>query len=38
MVVTGCQQCVRTMVTRARRTKTELAVKDLTEIVLESME
>lgn len=38
MVVTACQQCVRTMTTRARRTKTELAVKDLTEIVLEAME
>ncbi len=38
MVITACQQCVRTMVTRARRTKTELAVKDLTGIVLEAME
>ncbi|MFC1816234.1 (Fe-S)-binding protein [Thermodesulfobacteriota bacterium] len=37
-VVTACQQCVRTMATRAKRTKTELAVKDLTEMVVESME
>lgn len=38
MVVTACQQCVRTMATRAKRTKTELAVKDLTELVVEAME
>jgi len=38
MVVTACQQCVRTMTTRAKRTKTELAVKDLTELVVEAME
>jgi len=38
MVVTACQQCVRTMATRAKRTKTELAVKDLTELVVETME
>jgi len=38
MVITACQQCVRTMATRAKRTKTELAVKDLTELVVESME
>lgn len=38
MVVTACQQCVRTMTTRAKRTKTELAVKDLTELVIEAME
>ena len=36
-VLTACQQCVRTMETRARRTKTELAVKDLTELVAEAM-
>ncbi len=29
MVITGCQQCVRTMTTRARRQKTNLKVKDL---------
>jgi len=38
MVVTACQQCVRTMATRAKRTKTELAVKDLTELIVEAME
>ena len=38
MVVSACQQCVRTMATRAKRTKTDLAVKDLTELVVETME
>lgn len=38
MVVTACQQCVRTMATRARRQKIDLAVKDLTELVAEAME
>ena len=38
MVVTGCQQCVRTMATRARRQKMDLGVKDLTELVVEAME
>jgi heterodisulfide reductase subunit D len=37
MVVTGCQQCVRTMATRARREKIDLVVKDLTELVAEAM-
>ena len=37
MVITGCQQCVRTMATRARRQKISLEVKDLTELVVESM-
>ena len=37
MVVTACQQCVRTMATRARRQKMDLKVKDLTELVAESM-
>lgn len=37
MVITGCQQCVRTMDTRARRQKIDLTVKDLTEIVVEAM-
>jgi heterodisulfide reductase subunit D len=37
MVVTACQQCVRTMATRARRQKIDLQVKDLTELVLEAM-
>ena len=38
MVVTTCRQCVRTMPTCAKRTKTELVVKDLTELVVETME
>lgn len=38
MVITACQQCVRTIATRSRRTKTELAVKDLTELVVEAIE
>ncbi|KKM93175.1 hypothetical protein LCGC14_1211120, partial [marine sediment metagenome] len=37
MVVTACQQCVRTMASRARRQKIDLAVKDLTELVAESL-
>ncbi len=37
MVITACQQCVRTMATRARRQKTNLKVKDLTELVVEAM-
>lgn len=37
MVVTACQQCVRTVATRARRQKMDLKVKDLTELVAESM-
>jgi heterodisulfide reductase subunit D len=37
MVVTACQQCVRTMATRARRRKIDLQVKDLTELVLAAM-
>jgi len=37
MVITGCQQCVRTMTTRARRQKIDLEVKDLTELVIEAM-
>lgn len=37
LVVTACQQCVRTIATRAKRTKTELAVKDLTELVVDAM-
>lgn len=37
MVITACQQCVRTMATRARRQKIDLAVKDLTELVVESI-
>lgn len=37
MVVSSCQQCLRTISTRAKRTKTDLLVKDLTEIVVEAM-
>jgi heterodisulfide reductase subunit D len=37
MVITACQQCVRTMATRARREKIDLQVKDLTELVVEAM-
>ena len=37
MVITSCQQCVRTMNTRARRQKINLKVKDLTELVVEAM-
>lgn len=37
MVVSSCQQCLRTMATRARRDKVDLAVKDLTELVFEAM-
>ncbi len=37
MVVTACQQCVRTMTTRARRQKMDIEVKDLTELVVEAM-
>ena len=36
-VITACQQCVRTMETRAKRTKSDLKVKDLTEVVVEAM-
>ena len=36
-VVTACQQCVRTMASRARRQGTALKVMDLTEIVLMAM-
>jgi heterodisulfide reductase subunit D len=36
-VITACQQCVRTMATRARRQKIDLEVKDLTELVVEAM-
>ena len=36
-VVSSCQQCLRTMTTRARRQKSDLKVKDLTELVVEAM-
>jgi heterodisulfide reductase subunit D len=37
-VLTACQQCVRTMETRAKRSKSDLIVKDLTQLVVEAME
>jgi heterodisulfide reductase subunit D len=37
MVVTSCQQCVRTIATRAQRQKIDLVVKDLTDLVAEAM-
>ena len=37
MVVSSCQQCLRTIATRARRQKNPLAVRDLTELVVEAM-
>jgi len=37
IVVSSCQQCLRTMATRARRQKSGLMVKDLTELVAEAM-
>lgn len=36
-VVSACQQCLRTVATRARRQKMNLNVKDLTEMVVEAM-
>ncbi|MCF8061571.1 MAG: (Fe-S)-binding protein [Deltaproteobacteria bacterium] len=38
MVVSSCQQCLRTMLTRARREKVPLVAKDLTELVMEALE
>ena len=38
VVVTSCQQCVRTIASRARKQKNDLVVKDLTEMVVEVME
>jgi heterodisulfide reductase subunit D len=37
MVVTSCQQCVRTITSRARRQKLDLRVCDITELVLQAM-
>ncbi len=37
MVVSSCQQCLRTIAGRARRRKIGLVVKDLTELVAEAM-
>ena len=38
MVVSACQQCLRTIETRAKRQKISLVVKDLAELVAEAME
>jgi heterodisulfide reductase subunit D len=38
VVVTSCQQCVRTIKGRARRQKMDLRVMDITEIVLQAIE
>ena len=37
-VVSACQQCLRTIATRARRQKVDLMVKDLTDMVMEAMD
>ena len=37
MVVSSCQQCLRTITTRARKQNIDLVVKDLTELVTEAM-
>jgi len=37
MVVSSCQQCLRTIATRARRQKIDLVVKDLTDLVAEAI-
>ena len=37
MVVSSCQQCLRTIATRARKQDIDLTVKDLTELVAESI-
>ncbi len=38
MVVSSCQQCLRTIQTRARKQNVDLVVKDLTELIFEAME
>jgi len=37
MVVSSCQQCLRTIASRARRQKIDLVVKDITDLVAEAM-
>ena len=37
-VITSCQQCVRTIMTTARRKKIPIAATDIIEFVLKSME
>jgi len=36
-IVSSCQQCLRTIASRARRKKISLKVKDLTELVAEAL-
>ncbi len=38
MVITACQQCIRTILTTARRKKIPIVAMDITEFVLKSME
>jgi heterodisulfide reductase subunit D len=37
MVISGCQQCIRTIQTTARKKKTPIAAMDITEFVLKNM-
>jgi heterodisulfide reductase subunit D len=37
MVITACQQCIRTIQTTARRKKIPMTVMDITEFVLKNM-
>ena len=37
MVVSSCQQCLRTIATNARRQHVDLVVKDLTDLVAEAL-
>jgi heterodisulfide reductase subunit D len=37
MVVSSCQQCLRTITTRARRQNVDLAVKDLTDLLIQAI-
>ena len=37
MVVSSCQQCLRTIATKAMKERNPIVVKDLTELVVEAM-
>jgi heterodisulfide reductase subunit D len=37
MVVSSCQQCLRTIASNARRQRVDLVVKDLTDLVAEAL-
>ena len=37
VVVTSCQQCVRTIATALKKEKSKIKVMDLTQLILESM-